>query len=281
VRQALEEAYVLAQQWGYEQVFSHEDVTQLLAQNEELASCHELAGRLAGTRSPWAARIAYAALQDRRGQFPTLDTQEQFLDALRGTSPDEHANAGMVAFDRSLLRERWVATSTRPPDETTSFRELTVPLSPRSAQFLRTALARVASWTEEPLPGNASCCWYQEIADELDLALLLRLTSSWLIETHPQAAIRLYCWVYGEVAPQETDSPRIYRLSLEYKDAPLDGPPTRDLRVLCAERATGEQQALEAAWQAYLVSWLTWSEVQCAPLAQGLQVFWLLQGGRS
>lgn len=279
-RQAMEEAHALAAQWGYTDVFSTEDLTRLLAQSVELAYGHQLAGNLAGNCSPWVARTAYSALQAWRSQCPALDTQERFLEALSGTSPETQANDGVVAFDRSLLRERWMVTSTRPQDKTASFQELTVPPSPQSAPLLRTALARVASWAKEPVPGSTSSCWYQEITDEMDLALLLRVVNNWLIETHPQAAVRLYCWAYGDAIPQVPRSPHMYRLSLSYEDAPLSGPATRDLWVLFAARPASEPWAVEGAWQAFLVSWLTWSEILCETLANGLQILWLLQGGQ-
>jgi hypothetical protein len=115
----------------------------------------------------------------------------------------------------------------------------------------------------------------------MNLALLLRVVNAWLIETHPQAALRLYCWAYGDAYPRVPGPPRIYRLSLAYEDAPLNGPATRDLWVLFAARPTNEQQAIEGAWQAFLISWLTWSEVLCESLANGLQILWMLQGGHS
>lgn len=276
VRQAIEEGHALAQQWGYADVFSTEDLTNLLTRSVELAYCHQLAANLAGCASPWAAHAAYTALQAKRSHF---DTQERFIEALGGTSAETQDNDGIVTFDRSQLRERWVATSTRSQDIAASFQELTIPSLPRSARFLRTALARVSSWTQEPVPGNISPSWYQEVADEMDLALLLRIANSWLIETNTQAALRLYCWAYGDAYPLVTGSPRIYRLSFSYEDAPLNGPPTHDLWVLFAARPTNEQRTIEGSWQAFLTSWLTWSEVVCEPLAQGLQILWMLQGG--
>jgi len=281
IRQAIEEASVLAQQWGQMDVFSSNDRIRLLEQAAELATCYRLAGLLAGNLSPWVARTAYAALQDQRGQFPTLATQEQFLQALSGTSPEMQVNDGMVMFDRSLLRDRWVVTSTRPRGEGASFREFTVPLAPNTAHLLRTALLRVASWMEEPSPAPSASCWFQDIADEVDLALLLRVVNAWLIQSHPQAAVRLFCWVYGEAASPGVDSPRIYRLSLSYEDAPIDGLPSRDLWVLFATPPVHQRHALEGAWQRFLLPWLTWSEVLCEPLAQGLQMLWMLQAERS
>ena len=280
IRQDIEEAYVLAQQWGQTDMFSSNDRTRLLEQATDLATCYRLAGLLAGNLSPWVARTAYAALQDRRCQFPTLATQEQFLKALSGTGPDGQINDAMVMFDRSLLRDRWVVTSTRSPGDEASFREFTVPLVPQTAHLLRAVLLQVAAWTtEEQAPVPSASCWFQDIADEMDLALLLRVVNAWLMQSHPQAAVRLFCRVYGDAASPGADSPHIYRLSLSYEDAPIDGMPTRDLWGLFAAPPVYKRRALEGAWQRFLLPWLTWSEVLCEPLAQGLRMLWMLQAG--
>lgn len=112
-----------------------------------------------------------------------------------------------------------------------------------------------------------------------DLALLLRLWNSWLIEAHVQAAVRLKARVYGHDPQFAPGSPRVYWVSLSYEDAAIDGPASRDLWVLFAGHPTREQRALEGAWQLFLADWLTWSTLECGPLSQGLQHLWL-QGGQ-
>lgn len=278
VQQAIEEGHALAQQWGYASLFTTEDLTRLLTRSVELAYGQHLAAELAGNRSPWVARTAYSALDARRRESPTLDTQERFVEALSGTSTDLQANDALVTFDRSLLRERWIVTSSRPQSTPPSFGELAVPCSSRSAHLLRAALSRAAGWPHDAISEQARPSWLQEITDETDLAVLVRVFNGWLIETHPQAAVRLLCWAYGDGYRLATGSPRIYRLSLSYEDAPVEGRSTRDLWVLFAARPTMKQRALEAAWQTFLSSWLTWSETQCELLAHGLQIFWMLQG---
>ncbi len=281
VRQAIEEGYALAQQWGYADLFGIDDVTRLLTRSVELAYCHHLAAELAGNRLPWVARNAYAALAARRNHYPLLNTQERFVEALSGTSVDPQANDALLTFERSLLRKRWMVTTSRPSGESASFGELAVPGSSRSARFLRAALARAAGWPRDAVSEHARQSWYQDVTDETDLAVLIRTLNGWLIETHPQAAVRLLCWAYGDGYRLAIGSPRVYRLSLSYEDASLTEPTTCDLWVLFAARPTAEQRALEAAWQTLLSSWLTWSEVQCEPMAQGLQILWTLQGGQA
>lgn len=281
VRQAIEEGYALAQQWGYASLFTTDDLTRLLTRSVELASGHHLAAELAGNRLPWVARNAYAALQMLCQGMPELTTQEHFAEALQGVSAHPQVNDLVVSFDRSQLRERWVPTATRQPEERVSFGEATVPVRPQSTHALRVALSRAAAWTGEPLAerdkGQFS---YQNVCDEADLATLIRMINSWLIETHPQAAVRLQCWVYGDGYRRVTGSPCIYRLFLSYDDAPVQGPGTRDLWVLFAESPKDKHLMLEGAWQLFLASWLTWSSLEYAPLSSGLQLLWMLEGGQ-
>ena len=279
VRQAIEEGHRLAQQWGYRSVFTDADVTQMLTRSTELASGHHLAADLAGHRSPWAARMAYTALCARWSELPALDTQERFFEALAGTSATPEVNEALVHFDRSLLRERWAVAGSRPPGERPSFGDLAVSGASRSAQVLRAALSRAAGWPRDAISISAKPSWFQEVAEETDLAGLIRVWNGWLIETHPQAAVRLSAWAYGDGYRLAIGSPRVYRVELAYEDAPLEGPPTRDLWVLFAEHPTMEQRALEGAWQMFLADWLTWSPLACEPLARGLQHLWL-QGGQ-
>lgn len=279
VRQATLEGYDLAQQWGYASVFTKADFTRMLTRSTKLAYEHHLAADLAGYRSPWVARAAYTALWARRNEVSALDTQEHFTQALAGTSANHASNDAMVRFDRSLLRERWAVTCTRPQGTPPSFGDLAVPNASRSAQVLRAALSRAASWPHEAISESARPSWFQEVAEETDLAVLIRLWNGWLIETHPQAAVRLSAWAYGDGYRLAIGSPRVYRVSLSYDDAPLEGSPTRDLWVLFAEHPTMELRALEGAWQMFLADWLTWSPLACEPLARGLQHLWL-QGGQ-
>jgi hypothetical protein len=278
VRQAIEEGYHLARQWGYTSVFTEADFTHMLTRSAELAYGHHLAADLAGYRSPWVARTAYSALDARRSVVPTLDTSERFLEALAGTSAHPASNEALVRFDRSLLRERWAVTCTRPQGEHPSFGDLTVPGTSRSAQVLRAALSCAAGWPQEATSTSVRPGWFQEVAEETDLAVLIRVWNSWLIEMHSQAAVRLTAWGYGDGYRLAIGSPRMYRVSLTYEDAPIEGPTTRELWVLFAEHPTPDQRALEAAWQSFLADWLTWSALECTTLAQGLQHLWL-QGG--
>ncbi|HEU5377145.1 MAG TPA: hypothetical protein VFV38_17070 [Ktedonobacteraceae bacterium] len=279
VRQAIADGYALAHQWGYASVFPEADVTRLLTRCTEAAYGHHLAAELAGNRLPWVARTAYTALSAQRMQSPLLDTTERFLQALGGTSPDPQANDALLGFDRSLLRDRWIVTSSRPQGAPPSFGKLALPRSSHAARRLRAALSRAAGWPpDDALAKQVSPVWFQEILEEGDLALLVRVYNGWLIETHPQAAVRLRCWIYGDGYRPVLGTPRIYRLALSYEGTPLEGPSTRDLWILCAEHPTPEQHALEAAWQTFLASWLTWSEMQTDALAQGLRLLWLRQG---
>ncbi len=275
VRRAIEEGYRLAQQWGYLSVFTEADVTRWVARSTELARGHHLAAELAGHRSPWVARTAYSALDARRSELSTLDTPERFVEALAGTGANRVSNDALVRFDRSLLRERWAVTSARPQGAHPSFGTLMVPSTLRSARILRSVLSRVAGWPQDGVSECAHQSWFQEIAEETDLAVLIRIWNGWLIETCPQAAVRLSAWAYGDGYQL---APRVYRVSLSYEDASIEGPPTRDLWVLFAERPSPEQSALEGAWQFFLADWLTWSTLECGPLSQGLQHLWL-QGG--
>jgi hypothetical protein len=279
VRQAIEEGYHLARQWDSPSVFTEADFTRMLTRSAELAYGHHLAADLAGHRSPWVARTAYSALDARRSEMSTLDTPERFIEALAGTSANPASNDALVRFDRSLLRERWAVTCTRPQGEHPSFGDLTVPGGSRAAQMLRVALSRAASWPHDTISESARSSWFQEVAEETDLAVLIRVWNGWLIETHPQAAVRLAAWAYGDGYRLAIGSPRVYRVALSYEDASIDGPPTRDLWVLFAEHPTPEQRALEGAWQVFLADWLTWSTLECGPLARGLQHLWL-QGGQ-
>lgn len=280
VRRAIEEGYHLAQQWGYASVFTEVDCTRMLTRSTELAYGHHLAAELAGHRSPWVARTAYTALCARRSEVSALDTQERFTEALAGTSMNPASNDTLVRFDRSLLRERWAVTCNRPPGESPSFGELLVPASSQAARVLRAALSSAAGWPHDAISVGTRPSWFQEIAEEADLAALIRVWNGWLIEMYPQAAVRLAAWAYGDGYRLAIGSPRVYHVSLFYEDASFDGPPTRDLWVLFAERPTPEQRTLEGAWQFFLADWLTWSSLECTPLSQGLQSLWL-QGGHA
>jgi hypothetical protein len=278
VRLAIEKAAQLAQQWSQTALMSEEDVHTLLARWEHLAVCHHTAGELAGHRSPSVARQAYLALQARRSLFTTLADDSAFACALSGESADESVNDALVDFDRSQLRARWLATATRPPEKQASFGDLALPLFPRSARTLRSALARAASWSAtSPCPELAQgATVFRQVRDETGLAAVIHVLNTWLIDTYPQAAVRLHCRLSGDAFSLVVGAARLYHLSLTHEDAAEleKSRPSRDLWVLFADRHLVERRALEGAWQRFLRSWLTWSEVQCEDLATGFQSLW-------
>ncbi|HVU71168.1 MAG TPA: hypothetical protein VHD63_28835 [Ktedonobacteraceae bacterium] len=275
VYQEIEGAYHLAQVWGLGTVLTEEDLQSLLTQAVRLAACYCAAADLAGHRDPALVRHAYTALNARRTLFPALADEDVFASALAGTSLEDY-NDALVDFERSCLRERWVATSSRTSREPASFGDLALPRFPSSAAALRRALVRAACL---PPPEDVTPLVFRQVRDEEEMAGLLRLVNRWLIETFPTAALRLHCQAYGDTTSMVAGAARLYCLRLSYEDAPdvqQSGSDrvVKELWVLFSERRLLKRRALEGAWQRFLISWLTWSDVQGESLTMGLHTLW-------
>jgi hypothetical protein len=273
---AWREACVLASDWEMPDLLHASELSERLRELERLETWHQAAGELAGVRDPFLARSAFHALVDIREREGWSD--EAFEAALFGYSEDEAANAAVLAFDRTVLRAVWSipyrSTHDGPP-----FGELTLPQNRHSVGILRAALAAASegrasqvslatiarSWLDAPLHLH-----FLRGAGELDASALIALCNCWLIEAHADLAAEALWWVYG------TRTTRIYRLCVRYKPAvgspaPSAVPSARELWVLF----TGDHgRGVEAAFQRYILCWLSMAGLQLEPLEQGLLLLW-------
>lgn len=277
--QAHKGGFTLAQAWGFAPFFTTDDQERLLERDRYHYRCHLAAGELAGHPDPSVARSAYFALHELRERHAW--TEHQFEEALCGTHQDRAANALVTCFDRSHLRRRWLTTHTRPTGEPASFGKAAVS-SPQAGERLRATLERTfhgyliqEAHLAPTLLSAQQHHWLTRAENDQQLAALVALLNSWLIDEYPQAAVRMSwrCYTGQPILP--TSSVRLYRGDISYEEAEgIPVFPTRTLWVLWTEPASPRCQAIEAAWQHFVLSWLTFADLQCAPLAEGLQVLW-------
>lgn len=279
LRQAHQGGFALAQAWGLDAFFTDADQQCLQERDRHHYRCHLAAGEIAGHPDPFVARSAYFALQGLRGQYGWTD--RQFEEALSGTSDDRAANSLVACFDRLPLRRRWLVTHTRRPDEIASFGEAAM-TSPHAGLRLRDAMARAF---EHRLAQEANLApvllsaqshsWCARAESTQQLAVLVALLNTWLIDDYPHAAVRMHWWCYADERREGTTPLHLYRGEITYEeDQALPQPLTRTLWVLFGVPQHLRNQTIEAAWQHVVISWLAFAELRCAPLAEGLHALW-------
>ncbi len=273
MRQAHQGGFVLACKWGLEAFFTPQDAERLQMRDRSHFYCHLAAGRLAGHSAPIVARNAYfalLALREAQGW-----SEEQFEEVLRGTSTDQAANALAPLFDRSYLRRRWNTIQIRSSAEVAGFGPAQVPTS-QAGTHLRSILARVfeqqaarRSIRAPFLVQAQNSHWFSSLCNDTDLSALVTLLNTWLIDEYPEAAVRMSWWCYADPSQASQLTPHLYRGEIRYEDLRAC-----TLWVFCD--ATPHTRRQEAAWQAFLRSWLSFAELCCAPLAEGVQALWKL-----
>ncbi len=281
------EASALASAWDREDLFTDADLEASLAYDRHLYRCHAAAGELAGNLHPSLARNAYLALLDVQRRYQWSETQ--FEAALGGVSEDdEEANATVLDFDRCLLRDYWLSTSTRKREEEPSpLGQFALPQTQRTARILRSALEQVAHHRAE----NGKLRNSLQVADrtslsffhmegEQDLSPVIGHVNAWLLDDFPECYARVHFSLYADIRWKETatPSPHLYQMSVEYASCHGEQAGSehrlirRELWVLVPVRKRNE--VVEAAWQRYIRGWLTMASLSTDDLYYGLQALW-------
>ena len=266
-------AFWLAQQWGYQDLFSNEERDLLVAENEDLCRCHNAICSLIGMRSPHLARTIYQELLPVQQQF-SLTTQE-FAEALEGKSVYEHANDLVLDVDRSLMRTQWAMNGTQTLEERMKrFEAWKLPQTPASTRILRQALETTledsiqAFYKEERQPKVFPSMTFFQIETKEDLPRVLREVNTWMLDL-PERFARATWHIYADA--QQKGSAHLYQLRVEYVDAQSSSQDTvrREMWILFPIHSP-----LEAAWQRYLESWLMTNSLDSDGLQEGLQLLW-------
>lgn len=270
-------AFHLSTQWGMPALLPEHELEERLAESERLHTWHQASGEMAGSLDPFLARAAYHAIADIRGRQGWDD--EQFEAALFGYSERDEDNAAVLAFDRSVLRSTWSlplkATRNGPP-----FGDLTLPQKRQTVHLLRSALEAATSrrasqvplraiernWLDTPLHLH-----FLRIDSDLEFPSLIASCNRWLVEESHELAAEGMWWVYSSNATRM----RIYRLCVHYKATGQKGQsvsPPHELWVLFA--GSERSQLVEAAYQRFILCWLSVQEVRIEPLEIGLSHLW-------
>jgi hypothetical protein len=287
-RLAHEEARALASAWDRDDLFTTSELEAALAYDSHLYLCHTAAGELAGSLNPSIARLAYLALLEVQQRYQW--SEAQFEAALNGIrEDDEEANAAVLDFDRCSLRAYWLSTRTRKREEEPDpLGQFALAQTPRTARVLRSALEWVASHhTEsgvfrEPLQvADRTFLSFFRLEEAQDLSLVIAHVNAWLLKDFPECYARVRFSLYADIRWKETTapSPHLYHMSVEYahchEKRQADegcGPIRRELWVLVPARK--REEVVEAAWQRYIRSWLTFADLSTEALYYGLQALW-------
>jgi hypothetical protein len=278
IRHASQEAFVLAERWGMQELFPEEENRRRLSRTTQDLLEHLAAAELAGHASPQIARLAHCAIVQHCRELVGWNAA-QFPEALQGISPDEQANLAVLGFPRALLRACWVDKSQRREGEQASFGPLTCRFEARAGRVLRAALSQVSQSGTTQAEGERLS--FVKLEDQEALEQAIGRLNHALIDDRPDLCLSLTCRLYGNAGEAEAANGyrfrralRLYHLHLAYEARNQAGVVvTRDLWVLAGFPAT-RSEAVEAAWQQYLRSWFTFADVRRASFEEGVLTLW-------
>lgn len=253
------EAFELAQEWGLPNLFSGYSLLRDVRRAKEQQTSETLAAEVVGSTWPGHAKAAYRTIEEI-GLHHQWDN-DTFALALRDRHPNASINAAFADLDRTSLRPVWLPLAVGG----TFGRRDTVPQDARSARLLRATLRAMARrdgpahWLAYDRGPERFCVVYHLRAGQ-GLAPLLQAVQDALL-SHPERPAEVTWSLYSN---DQDASERLYHLSVVYWDQP-------ETHVWA--RASREQIGpclAEAAWQRYVLSWLTQTKLTLAgSLEQG------------
>lgn len=279
-RAAWKHAPLLAQRWGWPELFQEQDLQERLSEIDLLCSLHQAAAALVGTSNPSVARAAYRTLIRLQEQMKW--DEAHFHAALEGRSTDEATNAALMDFDRTPLRSLWRMTSGQRQDS--PFGALTLPQTAQAASLLQESLEAASHLQRTPIHATA-LPWSTEasllsfscvsIQTEQDLAHLIEIITIWLLEEAPDLALDGRWEVFGK---EETS--HLYRLTVRYVPTIFTPERQETERAEVREMWVRFEQTgllLETAWQRYILGWRQAMAIQYAgPLQEAISQLWSL-----